>query len=240
MEIAGRGAPATGASSKWRAAGKRRLLSLSVAGCMWGAGALLAAGGPAWAAYSGLTLIPTADLLGPGQACLDYQVFGSFPMGRVHAAYVNTQFGVGNRAELGLDFDLTEDAPAEASFNAKLLLRPLDRSPGVAVGIYNVAEHLRPSSYLAATQGAGAARLHAGAIRTPEDETQGLAGLDYSLSDRVQLCADYVAGDGNGSALGIAYQFSGRWGILIAWLRPNDREAEDSYTVDIGCVWPVQ
>lgn len=239
MGIARRGAPAKGASRQRRAAGRWRLVSLAVASWMWGAGVLLAAGGPAWAAYSGLTLIPTADLLGPGQVCLDYQVFGSFPMGRVHAAYVNTQFGVGNRAELGLDFDFTEDAPAEASFNAKLLLQPPERGLGLAVGVCNVAEHLQPSSYFAATQGAGAARLHAGAIRTPEDETQGFAGVDYGLSDRVQLCADYVAGDENGSALGIAYQFSERWSILIAWLRPHERETEDSYTVDIGCVWPV-
>lgn len=201
---------------------------------------LLIACAPAHAAYSGLTLIPTADLLGPAGVCLDYQVLGPLPVGSgVDAAFVNTQFAVGNRAELGIDFDLTAEAPTGALFNAKLLLRPVEAGLGLALGVYNVGERVSPTTYLAATRGGGPVRLHLGAQLTPEDETQGFGGLDYSLTDRIQLYLDYVAGDENASALGISYQFTERWGVLFAWQRPNDRELEDGFVLDLGCVWPV-
>lgn len=201
---------------------------------------LLVACGPARAAYSGLTLIPTADLVGPAGVCLNYQVLGPLPAGsRVDAAFVNTQFGVGNRAEVGIDFDLSADAPTGALFNGKLLLRPVEAGLGLALGVYNVGEHVSSTTYLAATRGDGPVRLHLGAQLTPEDETQGFCGLDYSLTDRVQLYLDYVAGDENASALGVSCQFAERWGVLLAWQRPNDRGLEDGFVLDVGCVWPV-
>jgi len=202
---------------------------------------LAVAAAPAHAAYSGLTLIPTADMLAPGQVCLDYQLFGPYPIGSgVDAAYLNTQAALGSRAEVGVDFDFTADAPSGAVFNGKLLLRPVESGLGVAVGTYNVGGNLRPTTYAAATRGGGPFRLHLGAQRTPDEETQGFAGVDYSISDLAQVYLDHIAGEENFTAVGISYQFTSRWAVLAAWLRPNDRELEDGFAIDIGCVWPVE
>lgn len=205
----------------------------------WMCLALACASLPAHAAYSGLTLVPTADILGPEQSCLAYQLCGPFPVGSgVDAAFVNTEFAVGPRAEVGIDFDFTTDAPTGAVFNSKLLLRPVEAGVGLAVGALNVGENLRPTSYIAATRG-GLVRLHAGALLTPDNEVQGFGGLDYSLNDLTQLYADYIAGDDNFAALGISYQFADRWAVLFAWLHPNSPDVDDSFLLDIGCVYPV-
>jgi hypothetical protein len=207
------------------------------------AGLLLAvlASGPAQAAYSGLTIIPTADVLAPGQVCVDYQVYTSTGFGSgPEAVYVNTQYALGNRAEVGMDFDLTEDAPAGAAFNGKLALGPVATGLGLAAGIYNTGEKLRPISYLAATAEAGGRlRLHAGVHRTPDEETQGFVGAEYQVGERVWLWGECLAGDGNASAATLYYQLSEHWGISIGLQRPNDRECEDSLVLDIGCVHPA-
>jgi hypothetical protein len=201
---------------------------------------LLLAAVPAHGAYSGLTLIPTTDVLGPGQVCFDYQLDGPFPMGSgVDVSLVNTQMGVGNRAEAGIDFDFTEGAETGAVFNGKLLLRPEESGLAAAVGVFNVGEHLSPTSYVAAGVPAGGRlRLHAGALRDPET-TNGFGGLDYTVNDRVQVWAEYVAGDENASAISLAYQLTEQWGVSLAWQRPNDREADESFSLHVGCVHPA-
>ena len=199
---------------------------------------LLSLGGsPAHAAYSGLTLIPTADSLAPGEVCLDYQIDGPYPVASgPDVALLNTQFGLGNRAEVGMDFHFTQDAPTGALFNGKLLLRPVEAGLGLALGAFNAGEHLSPTSYAAATLDQDRLRLHAGAFRTA-DETQGLAGFDYALNDRLQLWAEHIAGDENASAVSLAYQFHPHWGISFAWQHPNHSPADDTYSLHLGCVW---
>jgi len=201
----------------------------------------LLASGPAQAAYSGLTVVPTADVLAPGQACVDYQVYTptAFASGP-EAVYVNTQYALGSRAEVGMDFDLTQDAPTGAVLNGKLALLPLDTGIGLAAGIYNAGENLRPISYLAATaEVSDRLRLHAGAHRTPDEESQGFVGAEYQVGQRVWLWGEYLAGDENASAATLYYQLSDHWGISIGLQRPNDRECDDSLVLDIGCVHPA-
>lgn len=207
------------------------------------AGLLLAvvASGPAQAAYSGLTIIPTADVLAPGQVCMDYQVYAPTRFsGGPEAVYLNTQYAVGNRAEVGVDFDLTEGAPTGAVFNGKLALRPVDTGLGLAGGMYNAGDRLRPNSYLAATaEPGGRWRLHAGVHRTSEEGGRGFMGAEYRVSRRVWLWGEHLAGDENASAASLYYQLSDHWGISVGVQRPNDRECDDSLVVDIGCVHPA-
>ena len=203
---------------------------------------LLVWAAPGFAAYSGLTLIPTADVLGPGEVCVDYYFDGSFPVGSgVGYALFCTQYGVGNRLEMGVDFDLTEDGDPGALFNAKLMLRPVDSGLGLVLGVHNIAERTPSTTYLVATTPVTEKRRrHAGAQRTPEDETQGIAGLDYYFEGRLGFYGEYTAGDENSSMLSAYYQLTDRWGIIFGWARPNDSEADDWWAVDIGCVWPSE
>jgi len=204
--------------------------------------ALMLVASPCLAAYSGLTIIPTADVLPSGHVCVDYQAFAPTHLGAgVKAAYLNTQTGVGNRAEVGLDFDFTQDADTGALANAKLSLRPVDSGLGLAAGVHNAGDNLRPFSYLAATKPIGERlRLHLGAQRTPNRENQGFAGLEYSVTERVWLWGEYLAGDENASALTLYYQCSEHWGIAVGLQYPNDDEADTMIVFDIGCVRPTE
>jgi hypothetical protein len=197
---------------------------------------------PCFAAYSGLTIIPTADLLPAGHVCVDYQVYAPTQLGAgADAAFLNTQTGVGDRAEVGLDFDFTRDAATGALANIKLSLRPVDSGLGLAAGLYNAGENLRPFTYLAATRPIGERlRLHLGAQRTPDGESQGFGGVEYGLTGRVWLWGEYLAGDENASALTLYYQCSEHWGIALGLQYPNDEEADATIVFDIGCARPAE
>ncbi len=203
---------------------------------------LLVWAAPGFAAYSGLMLIPTADVLGPGQVCVDYYFDGGFPVGSgVGCALFDTQYGIGNRMEVGLDFDLTKDADTIPLFNAKVMLRPIDTGLGAALGVHTIGEHIRSTTYLITTKPVTEnLRLHAGAQRTPEDETQGIAGLDYYCEGRLGFFAEYTSGDGNSSMLSAYYQLTGRWGVALGWGIPNDSESDNWWAMNIGCVWPSE
>lgn len=196
---------------------------------------------PAYAAYSGLTIIPTADLLPAGHVCVDYQLHLPTALGRgVDAAYLNTQTGVGNRAEVGLDFDLGEGGGTTALLNGKLALRSMDTGTGLAAGFCNAGEDVRPTSYLAATRCLShRLRAHVGVQRTDAGGNQGFGGVDCDLTGRLWMYGEYLAGDENASALTLYYQLTEHWGVSLSLARPNDPQCEDSIIVDIGCVLPV-
>ena len=199
---------------------------------------VLLAATPAGAAFSGLTLIPTADVLAGGQVCLDYQVDGPFPLASgVDAALLNTQCGIGTHLEAGMDLDFSAEAPAGALFNGKVLVPTERMGFALALGSHNIGEGLKATTYVVATKELRALRLHAGAQRSSE-ATDGFGGVDYALSDRLQLWAERLAGDENASAVTLAYQLTERWGISLAWQHPNSREADDSYSLHVGCALP--
>jgi hypothetical protein len=201
-------------------------------------GSVVLCAGPVCAAFSGLTLIPTADVMDPGQVCVDYQVDGPFPVGSgPEAVLLNTQYGVGSRVEVGIDFDLSEGAPTGAVFNGKLALLPVETGLGVAVGSFNAGEHLVPTTYGVATLDLGRLRCHLGVQDSPE-ETGVLSGLDVSVSEQLQLWAEHISGDEGASALSLSYQFGPRWGISLAWQDPNEAGADNSYSIHAGCVLP--
>ncbi len=201
---------------------------------------VIAASSPCQAAPSGLTLIPTGDVLGVGEACVEYQVDGPLPMGSgPDASLINTQFGVGNRAEAGLDFDFSAEAETGVIANGKLVIRPLEDGIGMCLGVYGVGENLSPGSYAVATLPCGRVRLHAGVQWAPE-ETQGFGAVDYTVSDAVQLWAEYLAGNEGAWAVSLAYQLSCTWGISVGLQRPNAPEAHDTYSLHLGCVLPTE
>jgi hypothetical protein len=202
----------------------------------------IAVGAPSFAAYSGLTIIPTADVLPAGHVCVDYQAFAPTQLGAgVNAAYLNTQTGVGNRAEVGVDFDFAQDADTGALANGKLSLRPVDSGLGIAAGLFNAGDNLSPFTYLAVTKPVGERlRLHLGAQRTPDRENQGFAGVEYGVTERVWLWGEYLAGDENASALTLYYQCSEHWAIAVGLQHPNDEEADTMIVFDIGCVRPTE
>lgn len=196
----------------------------------------------AFGAYSGLLVIPTADVLPPGHVCVDYQAYSPTTVGdSLEAAYLNTQMGVGNRAEAGLDFDFSSEPASGLILNGKFAVRPVDTGLGLAVGSYNIGDQLQPAIYIAATRPISERfRLHCGAQRTPADDTQGFAGVEVSLTDKLWLWLEHLAGEENASAFTAYYQLTDHWGIALGYQRANDREGDDLIVLDIGCVRPTE
>jgi len=118
------------------------------------------------------------------------------------------------------------------------LLRPEETGLGLAAGLFNGGDNRAPSSYVVATTPVGARlRLHAGMLFDPST-TDGFAGLDYAVNDQTQVWAEHIGGHENASALSLAHQLTRHWAISFAWQRPNDRTADDSFSLHIGCVRP--
>lgn len=176
---------------------------------------------PGLACYSGLTLIPTADTVGAKQFGIEFQVDGSLPAHAADTFILNTEFGLSDRFEAGVDFDLSADADPTYLLNAKyVVLKRNDGAQAVAAGICNVGRHLESSPYLVGTQSFGAVRGHLGAIGS-DGKARWFAGADYALTKQLILLADYISGDENLSSLGISQQFTDNIGLLAGAQFPN-------------------
>ncbi len=192
---------------------------------------------PVQASFTGLLLIPTADVLGTGGVNVGVQTQGR--AAGAHGAtdpHLNTQVGAPH-SEFGMDIDVARHPEAGAIFNGKLQVMQGDRRPLLAVGVYNVGEHSAPSGYVAASSSAAdRLRLHAGAFVAPEPATQGFAGVQYTLSPQFQLWAEAIAGEGNNSAYTLTYSPNGRFVVSLGWQRPNDPRGEGSLVLEISCL----
>ncbi|MHB9130117.1 MAG: hypothetical protein ACYDBB_03380 [Armatimonadota bacterium] len=198
------------------------LLNTRWAYCVGTLALLLTAWAPVRACYSGLVLIPTADMVGANNFSLDAQVDGSLPECEVDLKLLNTQFGFGDRFEAGVDFDLSDNADTRALFNAKYLLATYQGGKGaLAVGTSNIGNHLTSLPYLVATQDLTALRGHAGVIRI-DGRNRWFVGADRALNEQCTLMGDYTHGEENYSSLGLEYCPNDRWSVLAGVQFPNE------------------
>lgn len=176
---------------------------------------------PAWSCYSGLTVIPTTDVVGAGQYSLDLQTDGSLPVPRADFYLLNTEFGIGDRFEAGVDFDLSEDADPRVLFNAKYVLaQNADNTRVLAVGISSLADGVKSVPYVTGMADLRAFRLHLGMLHQ-EGMDRWFAGVDRELTDKLYACVDYTNGDENYSSVGVNYQFTESTGVFAGALFPN-------------------
>jgi hypothetical protein len=177
---------------------------------------------PAQACYSGLLLIPTADLTPPGTCVLDLQADGPVPDRHVDLKLINTEFGLTDRLEAGIDFDVSKNADTDAILNAKYVLATYHGGAGaVAVGVCNMGNRLKANPYLVASQDLKALRGHAGIIRI-EKHDRWFVGADTAVTEKVTLMGDYINGKGNYSSAGVNYAISDRLAVLGGLEFPND------------------
>jgi hypothetical protein len=185
------------------------------------AAAALAGGMPAGACYSGLVLIPTADVVESGNFSLEAQFDGAFAHGHGDARILNTELGLTPRFEAGVDRDFTKDADTREFLNAKYVsLAPGKRHPAVAVGICNVGHNMKSNPYAVATTDFHAARGHFGVVST-DGNGRWFVGADSPVNKKLTLMADYTSGDENSSSIGFSYQISDRFGITSGVVFPN-------------------
>ncbi len=176
----------------------------------------------AHACYSGLTIIPTADVLAHREWSIEYQVDGTFSPLTGTVNLLNTQTGVADRLELGIDVDLNRKSDTRALLNGKLKLwDDSARERSVAAGIYNVGAKLTSIPYLVFSAAIGKGRLHAG-IQRAEGAWQGFVGADTDLNDRLTVMADHTPGRPFASSIGANYRFTDRFEVMVGAVIPND------------------
>lgn len=190
-------------------------------------------GTAAFACYSGLVVIPTADVISSGECCIELQYDGVFATDSTDSRILNTQFGVMPRLEAGFDFDLSDDPDSLMLGHAKYLVSPADGcTPAMAVGICNVGQNIRSSSYALITHQFQPLRGHLGIMRI-DGNNRWFIGADQAVNNRLILMADYTSGDENCSSVGFSYQKTDRFGILAGVLFPNDSKEDTGFSVHL-------
>jgi hypothetical protein len=173
------------------------------------------------ACYSGLTIIPTADVIGANTYGIELQFDGSPSAPFADTRILNTELGFGDRFEVGVDFDLSEDADPRSLLNAKYhLSRNSEGTKLLALGVCNVADGLKANPYLVGTRDFKSCRGHLGLIRT-EKSHRVFAGIEKPLTDQVTAMLDYTAGDESYSSIGMNYQHNDSFGVLAGLQFPN-------------------
>lgn len=187
--------------------------------------------GLAHACYTGLTVIPTADVVAPEGYGMEIQCDGSFAKADSDTRVLNTEFGLMQRFEGGADIDLHERSSSRAVLNAKYVLVPARKSnAAVAVGICNVGQNVRSSPYVVATLGFAAFRAHLGTVEIAGNR-RWFVGADRAVSRKLTLVADYTSGPENFASAGFSYQFDPRFGLMVGAEIPNAGGNDPRFTI---------
>jgi len=195
----------------------------NMAHLLWAAVFLLTLPGPGTqACYSGLIIVPTADVAGPLVWVLDIQWQGYPRAFKTDQLIVNTEWGIGERFEMGLDVDATRGAVEHrALFNAKYVFFK-NRSKGLAMalGVQNVNQAFQSYPYVVATKDWGILRTHAGIQHEEGNRHHWFLGVDRTIGEHWQLMADHTAGSGNFSTMGVGWS-GGSWQVIVGGQWPN-------------------
>lgn len=188
---------------------------------------------PCMATYSGLVLIPTADVLGQGEYCIEPQIDDTFGGDESATRILNFQFGLTPRFEMGLDFDVSDEADTRSYLNAKYLaVAGGENKPAVALGICNIGKNSSSSPYIVGTQEFTSVRAHLGVMRI-DRKNRLFIGADRPVSDKLTLMADYTAGDENYSSVGFDYAVTEKFSIFGGILIPNDSDADTGFSLHL-------
>ena len=188
---------------------------------------------PCLACYSGLIIIPTADMVGPRGYDIELELDGPLAQASVDTRLLNSQFGISPRLEAGTDFDLSEDADPRILGNFKYLVASsLKSAPAIAIGMSSIGRHTRSSPYLVATHDFKSLRGHLGVTRI-EGNNRWFAGMDRAVTDRLTLMADYTNGDENFSSVGFDYQFKDEFGVMAGVLFPNSGDEDAGFSLHL-------
>jgi hypothetical protein len=166
----------------------------------------------AWAAPSGLNIIPTTDLLDVRQIEIGIQntnvnyIFEPTVFDKP-LPQLQTQMGLTPRLEAGIDVGPVDVAQYGPLLNVKwLVATPGLQHPALAVGVFNLAQGLNPAYYAVAShpltpRGGRQVRLHSGALWDGY-AMQAMLGLDAELGNSVTLYTDWTSGQDGFASFG--------------------------------------
>ena len=175
------------------------------------------------ACYSGLIIIPTTDVTGAYGWALDLQWQGYSRALRTDQLVMNSEIGIGDRFEMGIDADATDgEVEHRVLLNAKVVLfRSEKHGFAAAAGIQNVNTKFTSIPYVTTSKAFGALRIHAGLQHEDSSRTNWFLGLDHTLNERWQFMADYTRGKENFLSAGAAW-LGRRWQVVVGAQWPNE------------------
>ena len=197
--------------------------------------ALTLAAGMAWAAPSGLLVIPTADVLGPGEASADF-----FSQGRSVLAngdcdrFLGVEVGLPHGVELGVDACLNDADAGSPWGNLKWQLPTAgpDRF-AVALGLQNVGHGAAAQPYVTLAQAVGQGRAHAGVIRS-DGATRLMLGAQVPAGETFELVSDYLSGPGGSAGLGFSWSPTPSWSLMVGRIWNRGAGSEHHWYFDVG------
>jgi hypothetical protein len=174
-----------------------------------------------WAGYTGLVIIPTNDYIGANTWGLGIQTQSTY----FHTdQFVTTEFGIGSRCELGVDYYANPQSTDHRSyFNFKyMVVKDDNHKLYVSAGFYNMMSNGNAIPFITITKDFNIFRVHAGAQNEglTDSKTNYLVGVDKIFSNGVQVMADYTHGNQNFTSAGAGW-IGKRWQIFSGVLWPN-------------------
>ncbi len=183
-------------------------------------------------------LIPTADMLEPGQVRIELEndAYSKLFEGDLSENYFLTQVGVTERLEVGVDaYDFSHDGGY--ALNGKFLLAPeTDGTPAFAVGVMDVAEGSSPTTYSVATKTWGGLRGHLGGWHTGGNNFL-MAGSDYEVNDDLYLMTDWTSGSEGYLTFGFWQRLQGEVWLNAAVGRANNRDNNDLVLLNLSYIF---
>jgi hypothetical protein len=206
--------------------------------------------GTAWAAPTGLNVIPTADLIPWHQLTLQIQngnpdVNGDHPVYRAPQPVLQLQCGLPEHLEAGLDV-LPANPPADdyrPALNVKWTpIAEGYRVPAIAVGAAQLGVGFDPTYYAVASRTLNfeqvqyqkfrahhrniklrGIRAHLGIMKTV-NAWRALVGTDVEISDRFVLYADWISGRSDSVSVGGVFVIDHDDSVQASLLRANDED----------------
>jgi hypothetical protein len=183
--------------------------------------ALCMTGGLVHAATFGLLLIPTADTVGANQYQLQFELDGSLSQASTQYWFLDTEFGLGDRWELGVDINLRQSPSPRVFANWKYTFAPVGLGRvGVAVGVDNWDEKPATGPYALTTTDFGPVRITAGTTYLFGSQRL-LTGIDTGFRHRLTWVADYISGPSLFTSFGANYVISDSLQIQAGVVLPN-------------------
>ena len=187
---------------------------------------------PAFACYTGMNLIPTVDMVGQRTLRLDLQIEGDTDGIRADTWIFNTQYGISDQFEFGIDHDFSDGASPRNMLNFKYLIPSSNvlKIP-ISLGVCNVADSTKADLYAVTAYQADFARLHFGYGRL-ESEDEWFVGADKAIGGYT-LMAEYMHGQANSLTLGTSYNLTPYVSLSASYEHPND-DSSDRFIMYFG------
>jgi hypothetical protein len=192
--------------------------------------ALMALVGPVFCCPTGLTLIPTADVLSQGGVFFCTERCGALSTS-VSNAESNSYFQLGLGYGLEMGYDVYDDNTH--AWNVKWALPTLLGGTAIALGIKEISDGVTAQPYIMGTRPLGSGRLHLGLLDN-SGSIQPILGYDRQIMERVKLELDYISGDDNSASLGFWIDINKTTGINLAYTRQNSGSDRDGFSLIMG------